>query len=145
MNQEYSLVRQFHLAFGIPVSRAPKGISVKRRRFRAKLLREEVREFVRAENLVEETDALLDIIYLALGGLVELGVKPAIPFKIVHRSNLAKRWPNGTRRRNRSGKPLKPPQWVSPSRELRKELDRQKHGSATRQSSDTHSTIYGGR
>ena len=51
---------------------------------------EELVEFLEAEDLVDQVDAMMDLIYLALGTLVEMGVKPAGPFNVVHATNLTK-------------------------------------------------------
>jgi predicted HAD superfamily Cof-like phosphohydrolase len=84
-------VATFHQNFGIPVSTYPEPISAIRVGSRSKWLLEEVEEFRSASSLNEQADAMIDIIYLALGGLVEMGVRPQALFQIVHESNMSNR------------------------------------------------------
>ena len=61
-------------------------------------MREEVDEFVESTNVVDQADAMIDLIYFALGTLVEMGVRPAPLFDIVHNANMQKLWPDGAPR-----------------------------------------------
>jgi predicted HAD superfamily Cof-like phosphohydrolase len=82
---------------------------------------EEIVELLEAKTLVSQIDALLDIIYLAVGTLVEIGFYPGKSFDAVHHANMQKL-------PSQSGeKVIKPPGWVSPESEIDKELFRQ-HG-----------------
>src|SRR5262249_32309649 len=91
LDEAYQKVKQFHIALGIPTSDRPVMLAPTRTQSRCQWLAEEVAELVAAVDAVEQTDALMDIIYLALGGLVEMGIKPNVPFDIVHESNMQKR------------------------------------------------------
>jgi len=42
----------------------------------ANMLREEIEEFLDTHNLVDEVDAILDLIFVAIGTLHKLGLKP---------------------------------------------------------------------
>lgn len=63
-------------------------------RWLCKALREEVQEFIDAQSIVHQVDALIDLIYFAAGGLTRLGF-PAeasmMMFQAVHKANMAKK------------------------------------------------------
>lgn len=117
-------VREFHQKFGVPVAAKPRQISehedpqalawlVARRR--GYHLAEEVRELelaVRHQSLEQYADALADLVYVAVGAALELGVPFAEVFAEVHRANMRKeRVDDGT------GHKLgirKPEGWVPP-------------------------------
>src|SRR6476659_4257737 len=73
----YYDVKRFHLAFGHPTQEKP--ISMQSQEVankRADWIDSESQELRDAKTLVDQADAYMDIIYFAVGGLVELGVKP---------------------------------------------------------------------
>jgi len=71
---------------------------------RASWLEEEAQELREAKTIAEQADAYIDSIYFALGGLVELGVRPGEIWDLVHGANMAKVWPDGTVRRREDTK-----------------------------------------
>jgi predicted HAD superfamily Cof-like phosphohydrolase len=77
-------------------------------------MREELDEFKSAGAIAQQADAMVDLIYLAIGTLVEIGVPPGRVFELVHAANMGKRWPDGAVRLDGEGKVLKPPAWSSP-------------------------------
>lgn len=92
MNEQYK-VAQFHEAFGHPVATEPTPFSQDRGELRYKMIEEELDEFgsaLNTDDLVEQYDALIDIIYLAMGGLVEIGLPLGPGFDIVQKSNMSK-------------------------------------------------------
>lgn len=107
-------VLHFHLQFGLPVGSRPATLLAARVAARTKWLREEVEEFSTAKSLVKQVDAAVDVIYVAIGCLVEMGVELDGAFRCVHAANLEKRWPDGGVRTDGDGKLLKPPNWVGP-------------------------------
>lgn len=88
-------------------------------------MQEEVEEFLEAEDVVDQADAMIDLIYFALGTLVEMGVKPEPLFRIVHEANMKKLWPDGKPHYNEDGKTVKPPGWTDPYPALQAEIERQ--------------------
>jgi predicted HAD superfamily Cof-like phosphohydrolase len=112
------MVRHFHAVAGVPVANVPSALSPARLSSRVEWLREEVNELESASTLVDQVDAAIDVLYLALGTLVEMGVELEEPFKLVHESNLAKAWPDGCFRQTATGKIIKPDGWQSPRRRL---------------------------
>ena len=114
MNHEYDQVREFHQRFLNPVSDAPTRIAAKRAQQRAAFMREEIDEFLEAETIADQADAMIDLIYFALGTMVEMGVKPDALFAIVHEANMQKLWPDGKPHYNELNKVIKPDTWRDP-------------------------------
>ncbi len=130
MNREYRQVRIFHKAFGHPVADTPTPMAQDRAEVRAKWMREEIQEFLdaRKEATVElevvtaQADGMIDLIYFALGTLVEMGVEPDILFSIVQQANMSKLHPDGKPRFKPDGKILKPEGWQAPEPKLKEEI-----------------------
>jgi predicted HAD superfamily Cof-like phosphohydrolase len=119
MNREFDMVRAFHVLAGHPVATAPTFLMPTRVAIRARWMTEEIDELAAAEEVVDQVDAIIDIIYFALGTLVELGVAPDTAFDIVHRSNIAKVDGSGPVHRDASGKVQKPVGWMDPRAEIK--------------------------
>ena len=81
-------------------------------------------EAVKQEDIVEEADAMIDVIYFALGTLVEMGIRPDELFEIVQRANMSKLWEDGKPHYNAEGKTVKPSTWRDPHDDLRIAIDR---------------------
>lgn len=90
MNNEWNKVKDFQLRFGHPVSEFPKKMERDRAMKRYHWMLEEINEFLDADEIVEQADAMIDVIYFALGTLVEMGIKPDNLFDIVQAANMAK-------------------------------------------------------
>lgn len=109
-------VKDFHKTFEQPIGEHPHFPNNAERGLRRKLLREEMNEYLDAEdedNLVEVADALADIIYIAVGTAVHYGIPLEEIWKEVQRSNMAKLH-DGRVVKNEWGKILKPKDWTSP-------------------------------
>lgn len=132
MNQQWLMVKEFHTRFGHLVNDEPTAMTPEQRRERYWFMHEENNEFLNAETVVEQADAMIDLIYFALGTLVNMGVQPDEPFRIVHEANMSKLWPDGKPRwREGDGKVLKPPTWVDPAPLLQAEIERQINAAAS--------------
>lgn len=125
LNSAYEDVRLFHKTFNHPAPDTPTIQPWERREKRAAWINSECEELLEAETIVDQADAYLDIIYFALGGLVELCVKPANLFAIVQKANMAKLFEDGKPRFHPDGKVRKPPLWEPPERELELEVAHQ--------------------
>lgn len=125
LNESYELAREFHITFSLPAPPHPHFISAEHVERRSRWIREELEEFARASTLVEQVDAMIDVVYLALGGLVEMGVRPDAVFRIVHEANMAKLWADGRPRHHSDGKISKPAGWVPPDARIFAELEQQ--------------------
>jgi predicted HAD superfamily Cof-like phosphohydrolase len=93
--------------------------------FRASLIQEELIELMRAKTLVDQVDALTDIIYLVVGTAVEMGVKLDPCLAIVHAANMSKLGEDGRPIIDKAGKVRKPEGWEPPESKLAEEIERQ--------------------
>lgn len=133
---EREMVEEFHRLVGAPVRRTPTMPSEEERVMRCTLLLEEVMELIHASGCVVRVTGILegtltgavveamgepdlaamaqecaDVRYIAHGTDLTMGAPPNV-FAEVHRSNMAKRWPDGTVHRREDGKVVKPPGFV---------------------------------
>ena len=125
MDREWEKVREFQLKFGHPVSEFPRQLEYDRAIKRYHWMMEEITEFIEANDIVEQADAMIDVIYFALGTLVEMGIRPDKLFDIVQEANMAKLWPDGRPHYNKEGKTIKPSTWKDPHNALEMEIVRQ--------------------
>lgn len=125
MNAEWEKVKLFHLRFGHPVAEKPIQMTHERALKRYHWMLEEINEFIDAEDIVEQADAMIDVIYFALGTLVEMGIHPDTLFDIVQTANMEKLWPDGKPHYNAEGKTIKPSTWRDPHEKLSMEISRQ--------------------
>lgn len=112
----YTDVKDFHRAFGQRIGEKPELPDESERLLRRELLAEEFHEYLTAEmddDLVEISDALADIIYIACGTAVSYGIPLDELFAEVHRSNMAK-LVDGKVIRREDGKVQKPAGWTPP-------------------------------
>ena len=124
INEEFEQVKEFHEKFGSPVSETPVLMTEERAKFRAGFMLEEVQEFIDSENIYDQADAMIDLIYFALGTLVEMGVKPKAIFDIVQNANMSKLWDDGKPRyREGDNKVMKPPSWEDPFPKIKAAID----------------------
>jgi predicted HAD superfamily Cof-like phosphohydrolase len=129
INKEYNMVKKFQKAFNNPFAEKPTLMNIERANKRYNWMKEEIDEFIKAtknKDIVEQADAMIDVIYFALGTLVELGIEPENLFAIVQQANMSKLWEDGKPRfRESDGKVIKPPSWIDPHKKLVTEIQRQ--------------------
>jgi predicted HAD superfamily Cof-like phosphohydrolase len=126
-----SLVRQFHLAFDIPVQERPTIPYVDRVRLRRDLIIEEYKEVMVEFALIEDRLAqrhyqsaavvyrdlshlakeLADLRYVGEGAELEFGIPGQAVYEEVHRSNMSKLGKDGRPIRRWDGKVLKGPDY----------------------------------
>lgn len=75
---------------GLKTPEQPTRLNADRKSWTCAALNEEIGEFHRADNIVDEVDALIDLIYFAAGRMQEMGVDGARAFAEVHRANMRK-------------------------------------------------------
>lgn len=83
----------FHSKFQLPVMEFPSFSSEEIMEFRIKFLQEEVWEFISAykdKNVVDAFDALIDLVYVALGTARMMNLPWDEGWKIVHAANMSK-------------------------------------------------------
>ncbi len=115
MNKQLNNVREFHLAFNQPAPDTIQQLHPERVEKRANWSAEEVREFREAPDTYEQVDAQLNIIYFALGSLVEIGIFNVDKlFEIVQQANMSKLWEDGLPHYRADGKVIKPIGWIDP-------------------------------
>lgn len=124
MNKEWEKVKLFHDKFGHPSSDRPAFIPKERAKDRAKWLMEEITEFLVAPDIYEQADAMIDLIYFALGTLVEMGIKPDELFDIIQKANMEKLGEDGKPIYNpKDGKIMKPQHWEDPAPKIKAYID----------------------
>ena len=112
-------VRGLPSAFGHPAPNAPAPLTAESAERRAAWIEEEAQELREATTIEAQADAFIDVIYFAVGGLVNLGVRPGPLWDIVQAANMAKLWPDGRpRHRPSDGKVIKPDGWEDPGPKL---------------------------
>ena len=119
MNRNWEQVKEFQVAFGHPTSDEPCFMERERAEKRYAWMLEELNEFMEADEIVEQADAMIDLMYFALGTLVEMGVRPDELFNIVHAANMTKLWEDGKPHYNAMGKTVKPASWQDPHEKLK--------------------------
>ena len=107
-------VRAFHLLADQPAPVHPTSLTRTRLETRMKWMQEELDELAAAGSVVDQVDALTDLMYFALGTFVEMGIDAEKPFDIVHRANITKLTSPKGRVNAEDGKVEKPDGWVSP-------------------------------
>ena len=114
---EQEMVKQFHVAYGVPYSVKASLPDEARRKLRRKLLCEEFIEYLEGEqydDLVEIADGLADMLYIAFGTALEYGIDLHAVFAEVHRSNMSKLGEDGKPIRRDDGKVMKGPNYERP-------------------------------
>ncbi len=108
-------VEEFHRKHGAPVGEwfAPAALDEERAKLRRDLLAEEIEEFWGAcveGDLAQQAKELGDLLYIVLGGFVEIGVDVERVFWAIHGSNMTK---DGVPRED--GKVTKGPGYLLPN------------------------------
>lgn len=105
---------------GLPIPAQPTLLRGARLEWANAAMQEELTEFNEAaasNSLPDAADALIDLVYFALGRLVEMGVNPAKVFDDVHAANMLKK--RGDLPAKRPGSlgydAVKPPGWLPPT------------------------------
>ena len=124
MKKQFDQVKQFHETFNHPVADEVTFMKEDRAKKRYAWMLEEINEFIEAEDVVEQADAMIDTIYFAIGTLVELGIEPTVLFDIVQDANMSKIWADGKPHFNEMGKTIKPEGWQDPHDKLKKAIEK---------------------
>jgi len=113
-------VFDFHGKFLVPMATTPSFLDPESLEFRIKFLREEVEEFAVAcaeGDLRNAADALVDLVYVALGTALMMGLPWRRLWDRVQIKNMAKRRAKDDGSDSKRGSPLdviKPPHWTPP-------------------------------
>jgi predicted HAD superfamily Cof-like phosphohydrolase len=125
MMKQQEQVKTFQLAFNHPVASKPTFMDKYRAEARMNWVKEEVDEFLEADNVIDQADALVDALYFILGSAVEIGVDLEPVFDIVQKANMAKLWADGKPHFRTDGKVIKPEGWQAPEPQIQAEVERQ--------------------
>jgi predicted HAD superfamily Cof-like phosphohydrolase len=105
LNKAWEDVKIFHETFNAPVGDTPHMLERERSLARADWMREEVDEFLEAEDVYGQADAMIDL------------------FEIVQAANMEKLWPDGKPHFREDGKVIKPEGWQPPEPKLKELID----------------------
>lgn len=124
LNNLFDLVADFHEKFNHPIRYSPNRLDQDRLNKRIQWMEEEIKELRESSDIYEQADALIDLIYFAIGTFVEMGIYPQKLFDIVHTSNMSKLHPDGKPRYHSDGKTKKPAEWEDPYYKIKSYIDK---------------------
>lgn len=112
-------VKKLRKKFNLPIASEPTLLNTETLNFRAKFLLEEASELVVAhqlKDLVAAADAIVDIVYVAFGVALEMGLPFDKLWNVVHEANMSKIKvsPENLGKRKFAHDLIKPADWVSP-------------------------------
>lgn len=119
-HQEGQDVFDFHARFLVPMSQVPAFLDKEAMDFRIKFMQEELNEFVDAiseQNLKKAGDALVDLVYVALGTALMMGLPWSRLWQRVQKKNMTKERAKDDGSNSKRGSPLdiiKPEGWTPP-------------------------------
>ncbi len=99
---------------GLELPTRPQMLMGDRLKYATDHLYEEYEEFREAETLEGQLDALVDLTYVALGRILEMGISPSLAFDAVHEANMTKKPGVNPSRPNVEQDAVKPEDWQSP-------------------------------
>lgn len=110
------LVKEFNDQItGLPMPLKPTRLDPDRKHWAIGAFSEEIQEFHDSNNLQDETDALLDLIYFALGRLIEMGIPIRACFEVIQGANMLKvRGELSKRPGSKGHDAVKPEGWTAP-------------------------------
>jgi predicted HAD superfamily Cof-like phosphohydrolase len=111
----YNDVRDFHYKFGLITNHFPGLLTKRKLQERVECMMEELGEFKAAcdqDDLEGQADALVDLVYFALGTAVMMGIPWDPLWNDVHRANMEK--VRGVSHRGHKVDCVKPKNWLAP-------------------------------
>lgn len=118
------LVKAMHAKFGLENTTGPDHLTKEEKEFRSAAMLEELNEYIAADTLVDQYDALLDLIVFAVGTLERHGFPLQAGFEKVMEANMAKELgQNGEKRGGFKRDLVKPEGWTAPEAKLQLILD----------------------
>lgn len=108
-------VLAFHDKIGLPIGTLPARLTAHRKDHKLHFLLEELNEYRDSVQISDEVDALIDLMYVAIGTLIEMGVTPYYPWDQVHEKNMQKMKGTKPERPDSEGNDaVKPAGWTPP-------------------------------
>lgn len=123
LNEAAEMVREFQSNAGQSCSRIPCMVPKENVERRARWIKDELQEYINAQNIYEQADAITDLLYYLMGAYVEAGIDPDPLFLIIHNSNMRKI--ETEIKKDSDGKVLKPEEWMHPDQTIRRAIDDQ--------------------
>ena len=118
------LVKAMHEKFGLENTKGVLHLTKEEKEFRSPAMLEELNEYIAADTLVDQYDALLDLIVFAVGTLERHGFPLLAGFEKVMEANMAKELgQNGEKRGGFKRDLVKPEGWTAPEAKLQLILD----------------------
>jgi predicted HAD superfamily Cof-like phosphohydrolase len=117
-------VFEFRKAFGLSTSDKVRLLPEENQMLHARLLQEELYEFTEAKTIAQQADALLDMMYLIVGALEDMGIyqtAASVCWKYIHDANMSK-IKDGIVLKRADGKVIKPDGWIAPDMSIAHEL-----------------------
>jgi predicted HAD superfamily Cof-like phosphohydrolase len=110
-------IKDFHEKFGLAYDGPPRRLPRELEQFRRDFLIEEAEEYTVSATQVDRLDALVDIVYVALGSAYMHGFDFAEAWRRVHAANMKKvrAAHAGESARNTAHDVVKPPGWEKPN------------------------------
>lgn len=108
-------VKDFHKKFGLLAYDTPGLLTHRKLKERVEFLQEELNEFVEGcarQDLAEQADALVDLVYVAMGTAAMLGLPWEVLWDDVQRANMSK--VRGVTHRGHAVDVTKPAGWIGP-------------------------------
>lgn len=123
LERQLADVMAFHEAVTkMPIADFPQMLMDLRRTKALNFLYEEYTEFMDATSIADQADALIDLVYVAYGRLLEMGIRPGPAFSLVHQANMQK--VSGANKRGDTFEAAKPEGWKAPDFEHHLGLDK---------------------
>lgn len=115
-----ALVKAMHTKFDLENNTGPRGLSTDERQFRIAAMQEELNEYSEATALVDEYDALLDLLVFTIGTLERQGFPLLEGFEAVMEANMKKSLAGSSEASKRGFKRdlVKPAGWTGPEDKL---------------------------
>ena len=137
MLDPFGRIEQFYRdIIGLPIPKEPTRLTPAQKKSAVEHWDEERKEFLEAETLEDEIDACIDLAWLALGRVIEMGANLPAHFAEVVRANMDRVPGHNTKRPNSTGfDAIKPEGWQGPDhiailhRSFTREPDWRRHGS----------------
>lgn len=115
-----ALVKAMHERFDLTYDGPPRHLDAEERAFRIAAMREELEEYVAAGPLVDQFDALIDLLVFTVGTLYRQGFPILEGYEAVMGANMKKELgSNGDKRGGFKRDLVKPAGWVGPEAQLR--------------------------
>jgi len=105
----YEMVAEFQRKFGFEYSYEPRYIGVEEKYQKYDHMLEELNEFKNADTIEDQFDALIDLVYVALGTAYRMGLPFEEGFRLVHEANMEK--VRGVTHRGHTADVAKPEGW----------------------------------